>query len=620
MVKAVILDWAGTTIDFGSFAPIQAFIAGFKSVGLTITPEMARKHMGLLKMEQTRAIAAMLPDPLSDEDIRRVYASFEHSLFESLADHCDVKPRVIETVAELRKRGIRIGSTTGYTAEMMREVTALAANAGYEPDFVVAANEVPRGRPYPYMMWRNLIALGVDDAREAVKAGDTVADIREGRSVGCWSVGIVTGSSELGLSEEEIRKMDARDLAGRKAAVRSRFYAAGADYILDDIDELPAAIDDINRKLSLNAPRKLLTPGPLTTRASVKLAAQTDHCTWDEEYKEICRSVTRDITAIAADEGEYATVLLQGSGSYAVEAMVVNFCPPEERALVLVNGEYGRRVMTIAAKAGLAAEALTADDTAPVAAAALEARLSTGPRVDAVIIVHCETTTGVLNPLDELARVAKARGCRVLVDAMSSFAAYPIDMNSLDIDALASSSNKALEGLPGLSFVVAKRSLIEESKGRSRSHCLDLHDQYLGLYRDGGKFRFTSPTTILLALRQALDDYRLEGGLAARSRRYVENRRALTDGLAEIGLRVLVAPEYQSYIITTVLLGDLDFNDLYATLKRRGFVIYPGKLTAIPTFRVGTIGDVHPADMEELVSVLGEYVRRRENRRTTVPA
>jgi len=193
-----------------------------------------------------------------------------------------------------------------------------------------------------------------------------------------------------------------------------------------------------------------------------------------------------------------------------------------------------------------------------------------------------------------------------LIDAMSSFAAYDIDMPGLDIDALAASSNKCLEGLPGLSFVIVKKTLLEKSKGQSYSHSLDLFDQYQGLYVGGGKFRFTSPTNVLLALRQAIDEYIKEGGLPARRARYLENHRVLTEGLARLGVRSIVEPEHQSYIITTFELGSFNFSELYAILKSKGFIIYPGKLTTMPTFRLGNIGDVYPSDMTELVDSIRE--------------
>jgi len=251
--------------------------------------------------------------------------------------------------------------------------------------------------------------------------------------------------------------------------------------------------------------------------------------------------------------------------------------------------------------------------TQPINIKLLEKALKTDTDIKTVVFVHCETTTGVLNPLVEITKLAKSYGKKVLIDAMSSFAAYEIDMSGLGVDALAASANKCLEGLPGLGFVIAKKTLLENCEGKSRSHSLDLYDQYQGLYTGGGKFRFTSPTNILLALRQALDEYKKEGGLPARKKRYTENHEILVRGLEKLGIRPIVEPAHQSCIITTFELGNLNFDRLYAELKKRGYVIYPGKLTAAPTFRVGSIGNIYPPDMEGLVASIGDYIRDSES-------
>lgn len=606
-IKAVIFDWAGTTLDYGCFAPVKGFVDGFESIGIHITNEMARKPMGLLKIDHTRAIADMLPEQISEKQILKAYEVFENTLFANIENHCDIKDYVVETVATLRKQGIKVGSTTGYTSAMMEKVIPKAAEQGYSPDFWISPDQTIKGRPYPYMIWNNLMQFGISNPREAVKVGDTTTDITEGKNADCWTVGIIMGSSELGLTRSEVASLSPEELEQRKAIVRKAYYKAGADYIIDDMNELPDTITDINRRLAQNITRKLLTPGPLTTRYAVKHATLTDHCTWDDEYKAITTSVMNDITHISAND-DYATVLLQGSGSYAVEAMINCLCDANEKILFLVNGEYGKRMLTIADNARKNYSTLFFDMTVPVDVDEVEKNIKMDMDIDTIVFVHCETTTGVINPLEKLVKLAKSYGKKVLVDAMSSFATYDIDMPGLDIDALAASSNKCLEGLPGLSFVIAKKSLIEESEGNSCSHSLDLYDQYKSLYAGGGKFRFTSPTNILLALRQAIDEYQKEGGLSARKARYIENHKILVDGLENLGIRSIVAPEHQSYIITTFELGGLDFSQMYMALKSKGFVIYPGKLTTMPAFRLGNIGNVYPSDMEELVGMLNKYL------------
>ena len=606
-VKAVIFDWAGTTVDYGCFAPVKGFIDGFSSIGIKITNEMARKPMGLLKIDHTRSIAAMLSEPISEEQIIKAYSVFEKTLFSNIEQHCDIKDYVIDTVAALREQEIKIGSTTGYTSQMMEHVLPKAAQQGYSPDFCISADQTEKGRPFPYMIWNNLMRFGLSNPREVVKVGDTTADIEEGKNANCWTVGIIMGSSELGLTRDEVAALTEKELIECKATVRAVYYRAGADYIIDDMCDLLDVVKDINRKLSQNADRKLLTPGPLTTRYSVKHSMLTDHCTWDDEYKEITKTVMNDITQISAND-DYATVLLQGSGSYAVEAMINCLCEERERVLFLVNGEYGKRMLAIADNSRRNYEVLTFDVTQPICIEMVDKMLRTDTDVKSVVFVHCETTTGILNPLEKITKLVKSYGKKVFVDAMSSFGAYEIDMPGLDIDALAASSNKCLEGLPGLSFVIAKKMLLEASKGKSLSHSLDLYDQYQGLYTGGGKFRFTSPTNILLALRQAIDEYKKEGGISARKKRYTENHKVLVQGFEKLGIHSIIDPKHQSYIITTFELGNLSFADMYETLKAKGFVIYPGKLTSQPTFRIGNIGNVYPSDMVELVSTVSEHI------------
>ncbi len=600
MIKAVIFDWAGTTIDYGSFAPVKAFIDGFALEGIKITSAMARKPMGLLKIDHTRAIASMLNKPIDEETILKVYQNFEEILFKDIENHCEVKEHVKEAVIALHQRGIKIGSTTGYTSQMMASVLPKAKANGYQPDFCVAPDEVGKGRPFPYMIWENMRHFNLSDPREVVKVGDTLADIAEAKSANCWSVGIILGSSELGYSKEEFEKLTPQEIDNEKERVRASFYQAGADYIIDDMSELLKVIDDINRKLKLNKSHKLLTPGPLTTKSAVKQAMLTDHCTWDDEYKNITKSVMSDITSLAAND-DYATILLQGSGSYAVEAMLCSLIKDDEKMLLLVNGEYGKRMVQIAKDAKKNYMSLEFKETEAVDVMKVEELLKEHTDIKYLVLVHCETTTGIINPLEEVANLAKKYNKELLVDAMSSFGAYPIDMAALNISALASSANKCLEGLPGLAFVIAKKQLVEKSKGVSKSHSLDLYDQYLSLYEGGGKFRFTSPTNILLALRQALDEHKKEGGLIARSKRYQANHKTLVEGLSKLGIMPIIKEDIQSYIITTFLLGELDFNKLYHNLKNQGFIIYPGKLTKISTFRIGNIGNVYPSDMKALV-------------------
>ena len=248
-IKAVVFDWAGTTVDYGCFAPVKGFINSFKSIGIDITTEMARKPMGLAKLDHTKEIAKMLTPPLSEESVLKVYAGFEEILLNEIGSHCDLLDFIPETVAALRMRGIKIGSTTGYTSAMMKTVLRAAKAAGYAPDFCITPDQTARGRPYPYMIWENLKAFGLANPRQAVKVGDTAADIEEGKNAHCWTVGVVMGSSELGLTRAEAAALPREELEKRKAAVRATYKEAGADYSIDAIDALLPVIDDINGRM-----------------------------------------------------------------------------------------------------------------------------------------------------------------------------------------------------------------------------------------------------------------------------------------------------------------------------------------------------------------------------------
>ncbi|MCF0217005.1 MAG: 2-aminoethylphosphonate--pyruvate transaminase [Fibrobacteraceae bacterium] len=614
-VKGVIFDFAGTTIDYGCFAPLKGFIDGFASKNVSITPEEARGPMGLLKVDHIRALTAIphinkelqnnLGHSVTDDDVMEIYHVFEDVLLKNLVQYSDIKPFVVDCVDYLREKGIKIGSTSGYTREMMDFILPEVREKGYSPDYTVCADEVTKGRPAPYMIWQNMNALQIDNPRQVVKVGDTVADIKEGLSAETWTVGVVMGSSEMGLTEEEEKSLPKEELAKRKDVVKQRFYKAGADYIIDDLSELPNVIEKINDQLAEQEDHKLLTPGPLTTRKSVKLAQLADHCTWDDDYKKLTISVMNDITDICANTDEYATVLLQGSGSYAVEAMIQTFCKDDEKLLIVENGAYGKRMVKQAELAHKNYCVLSFDMCSAIDPEAVKNILESEPSIKTVMFVHSETTSGVINPIKEIASIAKAAGKTVLVDTMSSFAAYETNMKEWGIDALAASANKCLEGLPGLSFVIARKDLFE-AKSNSKSLCLDLCDQYKGLYPDG-KFRFTSPTTILLALRRAIDLYKMEGGLAARKERYAANHKVLMEETRKLGIKAIVDEKYQSYIITTFALEDISFEKMYTHLKKNGFVIYPGKLTDIPTFRIGTIGDIYPSDIKKLCDCIKAY-------------
>lgn len=354
-------------------------------------------------------------------------------------------------------------------------------------------------------------------------------------------------------------------------------------------------------------PYLLLTPGPLTTTASVKAVMLRDWCTWDEDYNRLVQEIRRELTALATHEPGYTCVLMQGSGTFGVEAAVTTAVPEEGKLLVLANGAYGRRIAHIAQRGRIAVQVIDSGETSPLDIDRMSAVLQKDPSITHAAVVHCETTTGMLNPIEAIGRVVRSFGRVFIVDAMSSFGGIPLDAAAIGADYLISSANKCIQGVPGFSFVVARRQELEKTKGRARSLSLDLYDQWRTMEDHDGKWRFTSPTHVVRAFYQALQELRAEGGVAARNARYRQNRDALVAGMQAMGFTPLLPPALRSPIITAFHNPPdpaFDFRKFYGLLKRRGYVIYPGKVTELDTFRIGTIGDVHPADIERLLKAI----------------
>lgn len=353
-----------------------------------------------------------------------------------------------------------------------------------------------------------------------------------------------------------------------------------------------------------------MTPGPLTTTETVKSAMMSDWCTWDKDYNEgIVEVIRRELVGLATSRPEeYTAVLMQGSGTFCVEATLGSVVRPDDHLLVAANGAYGKRMGTIAEYYKLNCHVMRFEETEAVDPKTLDEYLTSHPEVTHVSVVHCETTTGVLNPLAEISAVVKRHGKVLIVDAMSSFGGVPVDMAALGIDFMISSANKCIQGVPGFGFIIARRSLLEQCKGVARSLSLDIYDQWETMEKGHGKWRFTSPTHVVRAFMQALTELKEEGGIAERYARYRENHRTLVEGMRSLGYRTLLPDEWQSPVITSFYYptADFDFNTFYQKLKAKGFVIYPGKISQADTFRIGNIGDVHPDDFRRLVDTIRE--------------
>lgn len=356
---------------------------------------------------------------------------------------------------------------------------------------------------------------------------------------------------------------------------------------------------------------KLLTPGPLTTTEAVKKEMLFDRCTWDDEYKSITQKIRKELLDIGnVNEEDYTAVLMQGSGTFAVESVITSTVGEKDKLLIIANGAYGERIGQIAEHISLNHVIYNNEYDEHPDMDKVKEILDKDTEITHIAMVHCETTTGILNPIEHLSVIAKEYNKTLIIDAMSSFGGISIDIKALGIDYLISSANKCIQGVPGFGFVIAKKEKLEKCKGISRSLSLDLYDQYKGMDKDG-KWRFTSPTHVVAAFSKALDELKEEGGVEGRYNRYKNNNLVLRKKLKEIGIESYIEENKQSPIITTFAFPTdaFSFNEFYSFIKERGFVIYPGKLTDVDTFRIGNIGEIYEEDINKLCEIIEGYVK-----------
>jgi len=352
----------------------------------------------------------------------------------------------------------------------------------------------------------------------------------------------------------------------------------------------------------------LFTPGPLTTSRTVKEAMLHDVGSRDDEFIAMVRDIRRQLLELgaASQASGYEAVLVQGSGTFGVESVLSSAIPTNGKALILVNGAYGERMVQMAARYGIATEVLRWAENEVTEPDDVWIKLQTDSAITHVVMVHCETTTGILNPVEVIGPMVQAAGRTFIVDAMSSYGAIPLRLVEDGVDYLISSANKCIEGVPGFSFVLARRSKLESCKGQARTLSLDLHAQWVGL-ESNGQFRYTPPTHTLLAFAQALKELAEEGGVKGRGKRYLANHNALKAGMQKLGFIPYLTPEVQSCIITAFHYPDdanFRFEEFYQRLSQRGMVIYPGKLGHVDCFRMGNIGRLQAADIEALMAAV----------------
>ena len=356
---------------------------------------------------------------------------------------------------------------------------------------------------------------------------------------------------------------------------------------------------------------KLLTPGPLTTSETVKQEMLFDHCTWDEDYKKITLKIRKQLLELAhVNDTDYTVVFMQGSGTFGVESVLTSIIGDNDKLLIIVNGAYGQRMREICEHARIQYPVIEFAENENPDAQMIAKELDKDSSITHVAMVHSETTSGILNDIDSVAKVVKERNKVFIVDAMSSFGGVDIEVGQLGIDFIISSANKCIQGVPGFSFIIANKKLLIESQGKARSLSLDLYDQWKTMDKDG-KWRFTSPTHVVLAFAKALDEMLEEGGIAARSKRYYDNNRLLIQKMAEMGMESYVDLEYQGPIITTFYYPKdkhFAFGDKYHYVKERGYAIYPGKLTTADTFRIGNIGEIYEEDILKLCDIIADYL------------
>ncbi len=348
----------------------------------------------------------------------------------------------------------------------------------------------------------------------------------------------------------------------------------------------------------------LLTPGPLTTSYDVKRAMLRDWGSWDSDFRAMTAELRARLLAMLGEgQDEFDCVPMQGSGTFSVEAMLGSLVPHDGKVLVLANGAYGLRAAETLRYLGRQVTLLDKGDYMPPRGADVAEILADDPAITHVFVAHCETSSGILNPIEEISEATYAAGRKFLIDSMSAFGAIPLEVANLRFEAMVSSANKCIEGVPGFGFVLARKSALENAKGNAHSLSLDLHAQWSHM-NTSGQWRFTPPTHTVAAFLTALRSHKAEGGVGARGARYRRNLEVLVAGMRALGFETLLDDRWLSPIIVTFFYPDdpaFVFDRFYALLKEKGFIIYPGKLTVVGSFRIGCIGQMDENVMQAVV-------------------
>ncbi len=366
----------------------------------------------------------------------------------------------------------------------------------------------------------------------------------------------------------------------------------------------------------------LLTPGPLTTALSTKQAMLRDWGSWDGDFRAMTARMRQQLLAMVNDQdNEFDCVPMQGSGTFVVEAMLSSLLPRGSKTLVLINGAYGKRIAETLKYLGRDHTIIDKGDYLPPRGNEVALLMRNDPAISHVVVVHCETSSGILNPIEEISEAVYENGGKLLIDSMSAFGAIPLEVGRPRYEAIVSSANKCIEGVPGFGFIIARKSELEMAKGRSHSLSLDLYAQWKTM-NETGQWRFTPPTHVVAAFMEALALHKSEGGVSARGNRYGQNRDVLVEGMRKLGFETLLKDRWLSPIIVTFFNPadpKFKFDKFYELMKQKGFIIYPGKLTIVDSFRIGCIGNLDAKVMQKVVEAAGESLKEMGVERADPP-
>tara|TARA_B100002019_G_C21260201_1_gene596259 strand:- start:714 stop:1820 length:1107 start_codon:yes stop_codon:yes gene_type:complete len=358
----------------------------------------------------------------------------------------------------------------------------------------------------------------------------------------------------------------------------------------------------------------LFTPGPLTTSTETKKSMMVDYGSWDDDFNKVTNKIRIKLVKIINGNNSYTCTPLQGSGSFGVEAMMINFIKKTEKVLILINGAYGERIQKICNYHKIKNEAFQWDEDKAINLEKLNMKLKKDKSIKHLAFVHCETSTGILNPLKEVSNICDKYKVNLLIDAMSTFGAIHIDSKKIKFKAIVASSNKCIEGVPGMAFIISKVSDIKKCKGNSDNLCMDLYDQWQYM-ENTGRWRYTPPTHVAVAFLEALKQHQKEGGVKGRFNKYQRNLQTLLKAMNKLGFTSLLSADIQSPIIVTFVSPSskkFKFEKFYKFLKRKGYIIYPGKMAKKESFRIGCIGEIKPIIMKNLVNSINDFLKQNK--------